>query len=496
VSLDDDGLAGLAAAGSPALLGAVIEPGYRLYAHTRLLSEKARQLVTGESPRQVWSCEPQAGKSSLGSRLLPLWCLDNDPTLRLVIASYSAALAHGHSRWIRDRLLDRPDVLRARLSPTSRAAHRWSTTEGGGLLAVGVGGGLTGWSADLAIVDDAHAGWDDAHSEPEQERVHAWFRSVLRTRLQRGGRILVIGTRWSDGDLIGRLLAEDAEGRGEGWDVTRLPAIADHDPAQGETDPLGREPGEALCEELHSAAEVTQAMQAMPAHMRAAVYQQRPTPKEGSMFRPESWRDWDDEPAPTRSAFVGLVRAWDLAASEGRGDYTVGALIGRLRDGRTVVVDVVRGRWGPAQVQYEMRAAALWDRRRFGRIVATRFEQEPGSAGVVLRDLILEETLAGIGGVKAVAASGSKERRATPLAAAVADGQVWLAPVLEPETGRDGAWVDALVAEAAAFPDGGHDDIVDALSLGYNELRTACTVARPVRLTSSAGATLVDGVSW
>lgn len=482
----------LAERGSPGLLGHHLDPTYELYPHVRLLSQKALDLVSGRSPRQLWSLPPQHSKSETGARRLPLWFLDWFPTKRVVIASYSADLAHGHGRWIRNAIRENQDKLRVSLSPDSRAAYRWNTPQGGGLLATGVGGSLTGFPADLIVIDDPFASWDEAQSEVIRRQVYAWYHTVARTRLQKGGSVLCIQTRWHPEDLIGMLKAEDAEGRGEGWEHVRLPAIADHDPDQDETDPLGREPGEVLCPELHPLEEIQAAMRSAGPFLTAGLYQQHPVPPEGNMFASHDWQylpTTDSPPHPNE--MVAVCRAWDTAATEGGGDYTVGTLMGRNRKGRTFVLDVVRDRRGPAGVELMMRQTSAWDRERFGRRVAIRFERAPGDAGKVRAEQIVEEVLTDFINVESVPSSGSKATRAMAFAAAVADHVVTIAPIIDEASGRDGSWVDDYVEEHGSFPVGGqHDDQVDASSLAYNTLRKLAYVARPITLTSSAGVQL------
>jgi predicted phage terminase large subunit-like protein len=479
--------------GTPALLGHYLDPRYELFDHVRLLSQKAVKLVSGEAPRQLWSVPPQHSKSETGARRLPLWFLDWFPQRRVVVASYGSDLAHGHGRWVRNTIRENADKLRVTLSPDSRAAYRWNTPQGGGLLATGVGGALTGFPADLLIIDDPFENWEAAQSESERDRVWGWYSTVARTRLQKGGSILVIQTRWHEEDLIGKLLDQDAEGTGEGWDYTRLPAIADHDPSAGETDPLGREPGQVLCEELHPLEEIKAAMRSAGPYLSQGLYQQHPRPPEGAMFAEKDWLEMDeDEPVPARSEFVGFVRGWDLAATEGGGDWTVGALLGRHRNGQTYVLDVIRDRRGSAGVELMLRTTTAWDRKKWGRRCQTRLEKEGGASGKSHAERLVEDVLGDYLGCEAVPSTGSKTTRALGWASAVADQQVVLCPT-HPDR-QD--WVDAFVSEHASFPVGGkHDDQVDASSIAFNELRKAARVGRAIKMTSMADETILDGIA-
>jgi hypothetical protein len=206
----------------------------------------------------------------------PVWRLIGRPDLRVIIGAYNHELALEFSGFARN--LARECGL---LGPTSVAAHDWRTTAGGGIRAVGVGSGVTGRGANLIIIDDPVKSREEAESEAYRRRVWNWYRDDIYTRLEPNGAVILIQTRWHGDDLAGRLLAEAAAG-GEAWEVINLPALADAN------DPLGRQPGEALCPERFSVADLERVRTVLGTYSFEALYQQRPRPQAGALMK----REW------------------------------------------------------------------------------------------------------------------------------------------------------------------------------------------------------------
>ncbi len=190
-------------------------PDYARAPHTDLICDRLEAVERGEVRRLVIACPPQHGKSTNVSRLFPAWVLGRDPRRSIVLASYGSELAEGHSRAARALLTsERFPVPDVRLSSDSTAVGRWHTTAGGGMLAVGVGGGLTGWGCDIAIVDDPIKDRQEADSETIREATWGWFQEVLLTRLRPGGAVVLMGTRWHPDDVIGTGQAPDQASSG------------------------------------------------------------------------------------------------------------------------------------------------------------------------------------------------------------------------------------------------------------------------------------------
>jgi predicted phage terminase large subunit-like protein len=322
----------------------------------------------------------------------------------------------------------------------------WETTAGGGVRAVGVGAGVTGYGADLILIDDPIRSREDAESDLFRERLIEWFHDDLWTRQEPGAAIIQIATRWHEADLAGHLLAEMAAG-GERWEYLNLPALAE------ENDPLGREPGDALCPERYPVEELEAARCVLGSYSFAALYQGRPSPREGGFFK----RAWF-EIVNAGPVVAERVRYWDKAATDGAGDYTAGVLMAKTADGVFFVEDVVKGQWSPGQREAVILQTAERDRTVRGR-VRIYVEQEPGSGGKESA-LASVRSLAGFD-IHAETVTGSKEVRAEPFAAQAEAGNVKLVA---------GPWTGPFLAELVSFPTGAHDDQIDAASGAFNKL--------------------------
>lgn len=424
-----------------------IVPKYEVGAHTRLLFDKLNAVERGEIKRLMVFMPPRHGKSMATSELFPAWFLGKNPKKQVVVASYAASLAQSFGRKVRN-LFGSSEFASlfpgVGLASDSAAKDNWHTNNGGVFTAVGIGGGLTGKGADIAIIDDPIKDMQDADSETIRENTWDWYRSVLRTRLMPGGAIVVVLTRWHQDDLAGRLLDDMDAGHGEQWDVVSLPAVAD-----SQNDALGREIGEALWPARFPLSELEPIRKAdAGGRTWSALYQQKPTPGEGLLFKTAMLGMSDTYPE-----CVQTVRRWDLAATKQMGsrdpDWTVGVKMGVTKTGRFVVLDVVRLRGGPDEVEQVIVATA----ERDGHHVHIGLPQDPGQAGVAQVQYLTRRLARFI--VKACRETGDKATRASPLASQVNVGNVDL--VRAP-------WNRAYIEEMASFPAASHDDQVDASS--------------------------------
>ncbi len=268
-------------------------------------------------------------------------------------------------------------------------------------------GPITGRRADLILIDDPVKSQAEADSPAARDQLWNWFRSDLATRLKPGGRIVLVMTRWHPDDLGGRI--QDGP---DPWRILRLPALAEPD------DPLGREPGDALWPEWEDAAAIARKRALLGERTFAALFQQDPRPRTGRLFQAAKI------PSPTIHAHHPAVRAWDLAATaETRGrdpDYTVGLKLARDPAGGFVVLDIVRLRGGPHEVEQAIAATAAAD----GPAVPIGLPQDPGQAGRA-QIRYLTGRLAGYR-VVASPETGAKETRAMPAASQVNAGNVAL----------------------------------------------------------------------
>lgn len=303
---------------SPGSMAAVLTDGREKQArHLDLIDRVFRDIARGHSRKVLITMPPRHGKSRRAARWAPLWFLSRHPDRRVMIASYSADLADDHGRWIRDAIVSYGPQLGLALHAGSKAANRFDLADPetgerleGGLVTAGVGGGLTGKGAHLAIVDDPIKDAADAESPTMRKRLWEWWTSVLNTRVEPGGSIIVIQTRWHEKDLAGRILeGEDASD----WTVIDLPAICDSD-----DDPLGREIGAPLWPIRYGLKALEKIRRAVGERVWWSLFQQKPRPLEGGVWK---W-PWITDNRITPVAFRGIdlsrtVVAVDTAGGEG-----------------------------------------------------------------------------------------------------------------------------------------------------------------------------------
>jgi len=428
---------------------------------------------------------PQHGKSEQVSRIFPAWLLGRNPDMRIILTSYAASLAEKHSRAARNYVMDKRFAALfgsqstadtpVELSMDSKSVSGWSLAapHRGGLIASGVQGGITGNPAHLLIIDDPFKDREEAESATRRELVDDWYKSSAYTRLQKGGAVVVMHTRWHQDDLAGRLLKRMASDSlmADQWTVVFLPALAlkpeEYATRTGEldgllkkgiyipeSDPLGRAPGEALWPEERSSEFLARAMFNVGAYDATALYQQMPMNREGNLFKRAWFSVVHALPPGCR-----LVRYWDKAATEGGGDFSSGTLMAMSPDRRFFVVDVTRGQWSWGARNQIIRQTAELDRKKYGH-VSIWLEQEGGSGGKESAEVSVKE-LAGFR-ARADRVSGDKVVRAGPLASQAEIGNVYL---------LYGDWdIEGWLEEICSFPGAKHDDRVDAASGAFNKL--------------------------
>ncbi|WP_042658971.1 phage terminase large subunit [Komagataeibacter oboediens] len=418
----------------------------------RLLCERLDAVERGEIKRLMVFMPPRHGKSELTSKRFPAWFLGRNPTKQIITASYGATLAQGFGRDVRN-IVASPEFGAlfpgVGVASDSAARDNWHTNKGGVYTAMGVGGGLTGKGAHVALIDDPVKDRQDAESPIIREAAWDWYRSVLRTRLMPNGAIVLVLTRWHPDDLAGRLLAEMENGTGEEWEVLSLPAICD-----SAHDALHRNIGEALWPKVFPVEELRNIEKSIGPREWSALYQQNPTPGEGTLFKVAMI------PVVAAAPKTGqMVRRWDLAATRQVGtrdpDWTVGVKLLKADDGRFYILDVVRLRGDPAEVE----AAILNTAAQDGGEVRIILPQDPGQAGVA-QVQYLTRKLSGYT-VDSIRETGDKATRAAPFSSQTNVGNVCLVKA---------PWNRAYLEELAAFPSGAHDDQVDASAGAFDAL--------------------------
>lgn len=405
--------------------------------HLAHIQAQLGRVTRGEIDRLMLFLPPRHGKSQLATVRYPVWRMVCDPTLTVIVGAYNKLLATSFSRQARRIARDRLALDDERV-----AADEWQTAAGGVFRAAGVGTGVTGKGARLVVIDDPTKSREEANSLAYRERVWDWYRDDLYTRLEPGGAMVLIQTRWHEDDLAGRILAsEDAPN----WTVVSLPALAEAD------DPLGRVPGAALWPARFDEVDLARIRTVLGTQSFTALYQQRPSALEGGLFK----RAWFDV-VGAAPASARRVRYWDKAGSTGQdSDFTAGALLAVDANGVFYVVDVVRGQWSALERERIIRQTAEMD----GRDVPVWVEQEPGSGGKESAQATVR-SLAGWS-VHAERVTGDKVTRAQPLAAQCEAGNVKLVR---------GPFNAAFLDEFTMFPNGRHDDQVDAASGAFAKL--------------------------
>lgn len=416
--------------------------------HHKAICDALMRVFRGECRRLIINIPPRYSKTELAVVMFIAWALGKVPDAEFIHTSYSATLAANNSANVRD--LVQHEAYREifpGLALADTAKAHWSTTAGGVMYAAGAGGTITGFGAGkmrdgfggAIIIDDPHKA-DEARSDVIRQGVIDWFSNTLESRKNDPERtpIILIMQRLHEKDLAGWL---QAAGNGEQWETLCLSAI--------------QPDGSPLWPEKHDAATLARMERAAP-YMFAGQYRQRPAPPEGGVFKPDMIEVVDALPAGR----IEWCRGWDLAATEVGGatkepDYTAGGKLGKLPDGRYVIGGMVREQFGSDKRDTLIKNTASRD----GKAVRISLPQDPGQAGKS-QALYLTRMLAGYA-VHTSPESGDKVTRAELLGSQVNVGNVLM---------LRGAWNDELTEEMRMFPNGVHDDQIDALSRAFEAL--------------------------
>ena len=426
-------------------------PGFIHGRHHAVMAKKFEEIASGKLKRLIVNMPPRHTKSEFASYLLPAWFLGKYPNKKVIQCSNTAELAVGFGRKVRN-LVDGeayskifPNVS---LRHDSKAAGRWATNAGGDYFAIGVGGTVTGKGADLLIIDDPHSEQEAALAANDPsiyDKVYEWFTSGPRQRLQPGGSIIVVMTRWGKRDLTGQVLKAEMQRGGEEWDIIEFPAILPS--------------GNSLWPEFWSLDELEALRNELPNSKWQAQYQQNPTSDTSAIVKREWWNIWDEESPPPCDY---TLMSWDTAFEKNnRADYSACTLWG---------VFEYPDATGTPQSNL-MLLNAFRDRMEFPelkkRAIQEWKEWSPDS-------VIIEKKASGAPLIYELRAMGIPVQEYTPVRGndkisrlnAVSDlfasGRVWA-----PGT----RWADEVIDEVASFPSGEHDDYVDAVSLALMRFR-------------------------
>ncbi len=412
--------------------------GFEPAAHHRLIIEGLEGLARGDYDRLGVFLPPGSAKSTYASVLFPPWYLAQKPEACLIGASHTQELAEKWGRRVRNLLQANSSVLNIGIAGDNSAAGRWETTAGGEYLAAGIGGGISGRRADLAIIDDPLRSREDADSQKVRDKQWDWWRFDLTPRLKPNAGVILIQTRWHEDDLAGRVLKDE----GDRWHIIKLPMEAN-----SADDPLGRALGEPLWPEWYNDQMRSDAKR--DSRVWSALYQQEPVPETGDYFRKEWLIPVDAMPKRDDLRVYG---GSDYAVTASGGDYTVHAVVGLDADGNPYLVDLWR-----KQASSDEWVSAFCDLVRKWKPMAWAEETGQIKSGVgPFLEREMRERRA-YTSREQFPTKGDKAVRAQSFRGLIATRGLRI-PAYAP-------WRSDFEAELLRFPAGVHDDQVDACGL-------------------------------
>ncbi len=427
----------------------------------RIMGEAFERVLSGECKRLIINMPPRHGKSELTSFMLPAWFLGRFPNKKIIQASNVADLAQQFGRKVRDLVGAshfKTVFPQISLKTDNKAAGRWATNKGGEYFAVGVGGAVAGRGADILIIDDPHT--DDqakmAAGDPSVfDGVYEWFTTGPRQRLQPGGAIIIVQTRFGKRDLSGRVVQASIERAGvDQWEVIELPAILPS--------------GQPLWPDFWPLQELEALRSELPVSKWQAQYQQQPTSEEGAILKRDWWRKWE-KPNPPECEFL-LVSADTAFTANSRSDYSAFSVWGvfhrenedGLRAPNLILLDAFKDRMEFPELKAKAKEVYKeWQPDAF--IIEAKASGLP---------LIHELRQAGIpvSDFTPTRATGDKIMRANSVSDILASGVVWA-----PET----RWAEEVIEECAAFPAGDNDDMVDSVVMALMRYRQGGFLSLP-----------------
>ena len=425
--------------------------------HHKIMAAAFERVAEGKLKRLIINMPPRHTKSEFASYLLPAWFLGRSPHKKVIQTSHTAELAVGFGRKVRN-LVDSdvykeifPDLS---LQADSKAAGRWNTSRGGDYFAIGVGGAVTGKGADILIIDDPHSEQEAALAaiNPEvYDKVYEWYTSGPRQRLQPGGAIIIVMTRWAQRDLTGQVLKASAQRGGDEWEVIEFPAIMPS--------------GAPLWPEFWSLEELEALREELPNAKWQAQYQQNPVGNESAIIKRDWWRIWEKDSPPTCDF---ILQTWDTAFEKHeRADYSAGTTWGVFNNEEDDTPNIILLNTYKKRVEFpELKKDVLAEYKEWepdGLLIEKKASGAP---------LIYELRGMGIPVQEYTPSKGQdKIARLNSVSDIIASGKVWV-----PQT----RWAEELMDEVAAFPAGEHDDLVDATTLALMRFRQGGFLRLPI----------------
>lgn len=427
-------------------------PAFIAGAHHKRIAQKFEDIAEGKLKRVIINLPPRHTKSEFASYLFPAWMIGKNPTLKIMQATHTADLSVRFGRKVKN-LMESEDyrkIFSTKLRSDSKAAYRWETDDGGEYYAAGVGGSIAGRGADLFIVDDPHSE-QDAMSPTALENAWEWYSSGPRQRLQPGGTIILVMTRWGENDLTARLLRQAAnDPKADQWEVIEFPAILPN--------------GKSLWPEYWKVEELEKVKASIPLQLWNAQYMQQPTADSASIIKRDWWKPWKKESIPP---LTYVMQSYDTAFLKTRtADYSSIQTWGVFHPTENsppnvILLDAKKGRWEfPDLKRIAFEQYNYWDPETV--LIEAKAAGHP---------LSQELRTSGIPVVNFTPSRGNdKHVRMNSVAPLFEAGLVWY-----PET----SWAEEVIEEMAAFPFGEHDDHCDAATQALMRFRQGGFLSHP-----------------
>ena len=420
--------------------------------HHKKIAKKFNDLAKGKIKRLIVNMPPRHTKSEFASYLFPAWMIGKRPNLKIIQTTHTGELAVRFGRKTKT-LIDSEDyqkIFKTKLREDSQAAGRWETEQGGEYFAAGVGGAITGRGADLLIIDDPHSE-QDALSLPALERAYEWYTSGPRQRLQPGGMIVVVMTRWNTKDLTGMLLQSSGDAKADKWELVEFPAILPSN--------------KPIWPEYWKIEELEAVKASVSIQKWNAQWMQNPTSEEGAIIKREWWRKWEYEQIPP---LEHVIQSYDTAfMKKETADYSAITTWGIFYENedsgpQLILLDAHKGRyefpelrriayeqfiyWNPETVLIEGKASGMpltYELRKMG-IPVINFTPSKGN---------------------------DKHARVNSVAPLFESGCIWAPTHKE--------FAQKVIEECAAFPYGENDDLVDSTTQALMRFRQGGFIEHP-----------------
>jgi len=420
--------------------------------HHKIINKKFNDLAEGKIKRLIINMPPRHTKSEFASYLLPAWMIGKNPKLKIIQATHTADLAIDFGRKTKN-LVDQEnyrELFPTRLQEDSQAAGKWKTEQGGEYFAAGVGGAITGRGANLLIIDDPHKEQDIRGDGKSFEKAMNWYTAGPRQRLQPGGSIVIVMTRWSTKDVTGQLLKAQSEEGSDQWEVVELPALLPD--------------GKPVWPEYWTSEELLKTKASIPVTNWNAQYMQQPTGDEGALIKREWWKDWTAKHPPPLDY---IIQSYDTAFTKGtKSDYsaiTTWGVFETEEDGQNIIL-----------------LDAFKDRYEFPELRRVAYQQyldwkpdmviiEAKASGLPLTHELRQMDIPVINFTPS--RGNDKHVRVNSVAPLFESGKIW-APMHE-------HFAQEVIEECASFPFGEHDDYVDSTTQAIMRIRQGGMVRHP-----------------